>query len=197
MFNRRKKLIQVWNKWKVSKWWQNLNCWVNYAFKAHLNIADSQNLFMLCGHPATPQFCCQTFILKQWNWERRIKLCEEWQACFPQGCCAKSSAFFFHMILLWRTARWVIQGVLQWLSMAGGRDTIRSQLFPKACGPQLIHCWVLQRKCTARSKTCMQGQDIWTGMQKLDISIEVLFFFFFGGGVTEWLGWPHPNLWIQ
>lgn len=63
--------------------------WVNYAFKAHLNIADLKNLFVLCDHPATTQFCCQTFILTQWNWERWIKRCEEWQACFPQGCGAK------------------------------------------------------------------------------------------------------------
>ncbi len=33
MFNRRKKIIQVWNNLRVSKWWQNFHFWVNYLFK--------------------------------------------------------------------------------------------------------------------------------------------------------------------
>ncbi len=34
MFNRRKKLIQVWNNLRLSKWWQNCHFWVN----GHLNV---------------------------------------------------------------------------------------------------------------------------------------------------------------
>ncbi len=34
VFFRRKKLIQVWNNLKVTKWWQNFHFWVNYPFKA-------------------------------------------------------------------------------------------------------------------------------------------------------------------
>ncbi len=33
MFSRTKTFIQVWNYLRVSKWWQNLNFWVNYPFK--------------------------------------------------------------------------------------------------------------------------------------------------------------------
>ncbi len=33
MFNIRKKLIQVWNDTRVSKWWQKFYFWVNYPFK--------------------------------------------------------------------------------------------------------------------------------------------------------------------
>ncbi len=29
MFCKRKKLLQVWNKWRVSKWWQNFHLRVN------------------------------------------------------------------------------------------------------------------------------------------------------------------------
>jgi len=32
VFNRRKKLIQVWNKLRVSKLWQRFHFWVNYVF---------------------------------------------------------------------------------------------------------------------------------------------------------------------
>ncbi len=33
VFGRTKKLIQVWNYMKASKWWQNFHFWVNYRFK--------------------------------------------------------------------------------------------------------------------------------------------------------------------
>ncbi len=33
VFNIRKKLIQVWNDMRVSKWWQHFHFWVNYSFK--------------------------------------------------------------------------------------------------------------------------------------------------------------------
>ncbi len=36
MYNRRKKLIQVWNSLIVSKWWQKYNFWVNFHFNLHL-----------------------------------------------------------------------------------------------------------------------------------------------------------------
>ncbi len=32
VFNRRNKLIQRWNNLRVSEWWQDFHCWVNYPF---------------------------------------------------------------------------------------------------------------------------------------------------------------------
>ncbi len=34
----KKKCIEVWNKLRVSKWWQNFHFWVNYSFKQHIEI---------------------------------------------------------------------------------------------------------------------------------------------------------------
>ncbi len=36
VFNRRKELIQVWNKWRVSKWWQNFIFWLSHPFNCCL-----------------------------------------------------------------------------------------------------------------------------------------------------------------
>ncbi len=36
MFNIRKKLKQIWNDVRVSKWWQNVLFWVNYSFNKWL-----------------------------------------------------------------------------------------------------------------------------------------------------------------
>ncbi len=37
-----KKLMQVWNNLRVSKWWQNSHIWVNYPFKNHWSMSLKQ-----------------------------------------------------------------------------------------------------------------------------------------------------------
>ncbi len=39
VFTRTNKFIQVWNYFRVSKWWQNFHFWVNYPFKRVLLIS--------------------------------------------------------------------------------------------------------------------------------------------------------------
>ncbi len=50
VFSRTKKLIQVWNYLRVSKWWQNFHFWVNYPFNnkvtknPEVNVSVSQKI---------------------------------------------------------------------------------------------------------------------------------------------------------
>ncbi len=66
MFHRRKKVIQVWNYMKVSKWWQNFHFCVNYLFKLWCLSASSSTVvrvaksvsFALVFTTETPQLSC-------------------------------------------------------------------------------------------------------------------------------------------
>ncbi len=67
VFSRTKKFLQVWNKLRVSKWWQNFYFWVNYPFKLDFHTmemdwvsADSWE-GRSCANPRLPHWSVFTF----------------------------------------------------------------------------------------------------------------------------------------
>jgi len=59
VFSKRKKLIQVWNNLRVSKWWQNFHFWVEYPFKSaksksiHIEISVAKKVHCLLSMVST------------------------------------------------------------------------------------------------------------------------------------------------
>ncbi len=62
VFNIRRKVIQVWNDMRVSRWWRNFHFWVNYSFK-HSSLKH-ENCHLLspssCSKPLWVSFFCWT-----------------------------------------------------------------------------------------------------------------------------------------
>ncbi len=63
VFNIKKRLIQVWNDMRVSKWWQNFHFWVNYSFKVSLSTLTSVVLDHIYGQKAFFKISREPYIL--------------------------------------------------------------------------------------------------------------------------------------
>ncbi len=57
-FNRRKQLVQVWNNLRVSKWWQNYNFCVNYAFKTAKRCMKMNGCGLSNGNMTSYSYVC-------------------------------------------------------------------------------------------------------------------------------------------